>query len=133
MFYIELKKREPNFTRYLLCLTIGENNAQDTITSTRSGTSDYHEDTGGVPENIKSMTLYPPQGRVRVGRAKKEGAKLLGRYMQNNMNKSYARVAINTDMIEELVEILHSELLELVILYDYIDCFFSSEDIIVVI
>ena len=53
--------------------------------------------------------------------------------MQNSMNKSNARVAINTDMIEELVEILHSELLELVILYDYIDCFFSSEDIIVVI
>lgn len=75
MFYIELKKREPNFTRYPLCLTIGESNAQDTITSTRSGTSDYHKDTWGVPENIKSMTLYPPQGRVRVGRAKKRKRK----------------------------------------------------------
>ena len=42
MFYIELKKRELDFTRYPLCLTNGENNVQDTITSSRSGTtSDY--------------------------------------------------------------------------------------------
>ncbi|XP_074352889.1 uncharacterized protein LOC141692044 [Apium graveolens] len=38
-----------------------------------------HEDTWEVPENIKSMALYPPQGRVRVGRPKKEDTKLLGR------------------------------------------------------
>ncbi|XP_074367458.1 uncharacterized protein LOC141707911 [Apium graveolens] len=30
-----------------------------------------HEDTWEVPENIKSMAPYPPQGRVRVGRQKK--------------------------------------------------------------
>ncbi|XP_074362129.1 uncharacterized protein LOC141702325 [Apium graveolens] len=30
-----------------------------------------HEDTWEVPKNIKSMALYPPQGRVRVGRPKK--------------------------------------------------------------
>ncbi|XP_074347223.1 uncharacterized protein LOC141686060 [Apium graveolens] len=38
-----------------------------------------HKDTWKVPKNIKSMKLNPPQGRVRVGRPKKEDAKLLGR------------------------------------------------------
>ena len=34
-----------------------------------------HEDAWKVPENIKSMALYPPQGRVRVGRPKKRRCK----------------------------------------------------------
>ncbi|XP_063946199.1 uncharacterized protein LOC108212713 [Daucus carota subsp. sativus] len=34
-----------------------------------------HEDAWKVPENIKSMALYPPQGRLRVGRPKKRRCK----------------------------------------------------------
>ncbi|XP_017245339.2 uncharacterized protein LOC108216998 [Daucus carota subsp. sativus] len=34
-----------------------------------------HEDTWVVPENFKSVALYPPQGRVRVGRPKKRRCK----------------------------------------------------------
>ena len=34
-----------------------------------------HEDTWEVPESFKSMALYPPQGRVRVGRPKKRRCK----------------------------------------------------------
>ena len=37
--------------------------------------------------------------------------------MQNNVNKSNAGVAISMDIIGELVEILHLELLELVSLH----------------
>lgn len=34
-----------------------------------------HKDTWEVPENIKSVTLYPPEGRIRVGRTKKRRCK----------------------------------------------------------
>ena len=64
MFYIELKKREPNFTRYPLCLTIGECNAQDTITSTRSGTSDYMCIEAVQPEDATLSTLAEMDGEM---------------------------------------------------------------------
>lgn len=64
MFYIELKKREPDFTRYPLCLTIGESNAQETITSTRSGTSDYVCIEAVQPEDATSTSLTEMDGEM---------------------------------------------------------------------
>ena len=64
MFYIELKKKELDFTRYPLCLTIGECNAQDTITSTRSGTSDYMCIEAVQPEYATSSTLAEMDGEM---------------------------------------------------------------------